>query len=493
MKNPFQRFVKLFSFDAPGKPLYFFNTYSKEKELFEPLERGVVRMYNCGPTVYNYPHIGNFRSFVFADVLRRVLEYNGFEVKQVMNITDVGHLTSDADEGEDKLEKRAQDAGRSVKDIVKESTKVFFDDLKKLNAKGSHTLFPKATDYINEQIAFIKALEEKGYTYKTSDGIYFDTSKFANYGKLGNIDIEGLKEGARVTENPEKLNPTDFALWKFSRPNENRQQEWESQWGIGFPGWHLECSAMALKHLGRKLDIHTGGIDHIPTHHNNEIAQTESVTGEKFVKYWLHNAFITIEGQKIAKSLGNVIYIRNLQERGISPLAYRYWLLTSHYRSPINFTWKALKGAQIALFRLHRFFVENLGKKEGSVIENYQKRFHEYINDDLDTPRALALLHDIMNDEVLDSKDKRATFLNFDRVLGIGFGESDKQLVENLSGEKRIAVDETTKQVQRLLEMREEARRNKNWMEADRIRDEIVVKGYKIVDSENGPTLVKEG
>ena len=491
MQNLFSRLFKPYNEEAPKKALYFFNTYSREKELFKPIKPGEVRMYNCGPTVYNYPHIGNFRSFIFADVLRRVLEYNDYEVKQVMNITDVGHLTSDADEGEDKLEKRAREVGSSVKDIVRKSTKVFFDNLKSLNAKWSQTEFPKATDYINEQIAFVKTLEEKGYTYEISDGIYFDTSKFINYGKLGNVDIEGLREGARVPENPEKLNQTDFALWKFSRPNENRQQEWKSPWGVGFPGWHLECSAMALKLLGRKLDIHTGGIDHIPTHHNNEIAQTESVTGEKFVRYWLHNEFIMIDGKRISKSLGNSIYIRDLKKRGISPLAYRYWLMTSHYRSKINFTWSALDGAKTALFRLHRFFIEDLGRKNGNVLQAYQVKFHEYINDDLDTPRAVSLLHDIMGDETVSNEDKRATFLNFDLVLGIGFGESDKQLVENLSGEKQITLDEATKKVQKLLEMRNRAREDKNWVEADRIRDEISSMGYKIVDDRKGPKLVK--
>lgn len=336
MKFEIKKILKPGKSSAPNRPIYLYNTLTKEKTEFTPLVPQKVRMYNCGPTVYNYAHIGNLRAFVFADTLRRVFEYNGYDIKQVMNLTDVGHLVSDEDEGEDKVEKRAKEESKKVSEIVDVVTKVFFDDLKKLDAYHKDTNFPKASDYIKEQIAFIESLSEKGYTYSTSDGVYFDTSKFKDYGKLGNIDIEGLKEGVRVETNKEKLNPTDFALWKFSRPDEKRQQEWESPWGVGFPGWHIECSALIMKHLGKQIDVHTGGIDHIPTHHNNEIAQTESITGTPLANNWLHSAHITVEGRKISKSLGNSILLRNIIDRGISPLAYRYWLLTVHYASQAN-------------------------------------------------------------------------------------------------------------------------------------------------------------
>lgn len=477
---------------TPKKPIYLQNTLGGKREEFYSLVPGKVRMYNCGPTVYDYPHIGNFRSYVFADTLRRMFEYNGYSVKQILNITDVGHLTSDADDGDDKVEKKAKEEGRDVADIVKEATKVFFDDLKKLNAKNIYATFPKASDHIPEQIAFVKTLEEKGYTYKTSDGIYFDTSKFSGYGKLGNIDIEGLKEGARVEANKEKHNPTDFALWKFSKKEEKRQQEWESPWGIGFPGWHLECSAMAMKHLGKRIDVHTGGIDHIPTHHNNEIAQTESVTGDIFANFWLHNAFLKIEGKKISKSLGNTIYLRNLIDRSISPLAYRYWLLTAHYSKPINFTWDALEGAHAALFKLHQYFVEKLGKKTGNVIEKYREQFHAFINDDLDTPKAVALLHELMNDKEAASPDIRATFLDFDTVLGLGFAESNKKLVQNLSGEKKLEVGEIPEAVSELLKEREEARKNKDYKKADELRKEIENQGFVVKDTHTGARVLKK-
>lgn len=479
------------------KTIYLFNTLSKKKEEFKPLVPKKVRMYNCGPTVYDYQHIGNFRSFVFADVLRRMFEYNGYYVKQIINITDVGHLTGDndgdPDAGEDKIEKRAREEGKKVKHIVKASSKVFFEDLEELNAKNKNTNFPKASEYIPEQLAFIKTLEEKGYTYKTSDGIYFDTSKFKNYGKLGNINIEGLKEGARVLENLEKHNPTDFALWKFSKEKGERQQEWESEWGVGFPGWHLECSTIAMKNLGKRIDVHTGGIDHIPIHHNNEIAQTESVTGERFVNYWLHNAFLMIEGKKISKSEGRCVYLRNITDRHIPALAYRYWLLTSHYQSPVNFTWDALEGAQAGFNKLHRYFIEKLGSKNGEIIKKYQEKFHTYINDNLDTPKALALMHDIVKEKRASKADIRATFLDFDQVLGLGFSDSNKRLLENLRGEKKLRVDETPDDVRELLREREEARKAGDWGRADQLRDQIEEKGFHISDTDSGAEISEIG
>lgn len=472
-------------------PIYLFNTLYGQKQEFKPLIEGKVKMYNCGPTVYERPHIGNLRAFVFADVLRRMFEYNGYKVRQVINITDVGHLTSDGDDGEDKVEEKAKQEGRKVLDVVQDATDSFFNDLHALNAIHKDTLFPKASKYIKEQIVFIKTLEEKGYTYKIDDGIYFDTSKFRNYGKLGKINIEGLKEGARVKKNIQKHNLTDFALWKFSKKDEKRQQEWESPWGVGFPGWHLECSALSMKHLGKQLDVHTGGVDHIPIHHNNEITQTESVTGTRFVNYWMHVDFITIDGKKISKSLGNTILLKNISDRDIPPLAYRYWLLSAHYQSKMNFTWETLEGARTALFKLHRYFVEQLGTKKGDVSTRYQNKFHLFINDNLDTPRATALLFDLMKDEKIPKEDKRATFLDFDKVLGIGFTQSNKRLLESLSDKHKIKVKQIPDDIQKLINEREQARKEKNWDRSDKIREKIKEKGYDLDDTKEGTKITK--
>lgn len=476
--------------------LHLHNTLSKKKEVFKPLKKSAVTMYNCGPTVYNYAHIGNLRAYIFADTIKRALLYNGYKVKQVINITDVGHLTSDADEGADKIEEGAKREGKKAQDIVKHFTKAFFDDLDKLNINRDTVVFPKASEHIEGQIAFIKTLEEKGYTYQTKDGIYFDTSMVADYGKLGGIDLKGIKEGARVKKNKEKKNPTDFALWKFSppddSPDEKRQQEWESPWGIGFPGWHIECSAMAMEHLGKQIDIHTGGIDHIPIHHNNEIAQTESVTNKQFSQYWMHSAHIMVEGQKISKSIGNTILLRNIIARGFSPIALRYWFLTAHYKTPMNFTWDALEGAQTAVSKLHKNIVEKLKAKGGKIDERYQKKFHIFINDDLDTPKAIALLWKLMKDEKISDADKRATILDFDKVLGLGLLESNKKLINLLSGkEKQLTIGQIPKDLQELLNEREKARKDNDWEKADTIRNEIEQKGYEIEDTDEGPKVMK--
>ena len=338
-----------------GQMIYLKNTLSGEKEEFVPIVPGLVTMYNCGPTVYNKVHIGNLRAYVFADTLRRVFEYNDYDVKQVINITDVGHLTDDedlSDRGEDKIEKSARAQGKSAQEIARAITKAFFNDLKSLNVEMDDITFPRATEYIKEQIAFIKTLEQKGYTYRTSDGIYFDTSLFKDYGKLGNIDIKGLQEGARIGKNSERKNITDFALWKFSKKDEKRQQEWDSPWGVGFPGWHIECSAMSRALLGAHFDVHTGGIDHIPIHHNNEIAQSVCATNKKFVNYWLHSAHLMLNGEKISKSLGNVLFLEDLHAKGFTSSMYRYWLLTAHYSTQVNFTWEALDAARTAFTNL---------------------------------------------------------------------------------------------------------------------------------------------
>lgn len=471
-------------------PLILFNTLSKKKEVFEPREKRVVKIYSCGPTVYDYQHIGNLRGAVLSDTLRRVLTFNNFTVRQVINITDVGHLTSDADAGEDKMSKGLKEAGKdlTLKNMLslgKKYGKAFFDDLANLNIKTDAIIFPYASDYINEQIALIKTLEEKGYTYQISDGIYFETSNFPSYGKLGSIDLKHQKSKARVKENKEKHQPSDFALWKL-----NKKIGWDSPWGKGFPGWHAECTAMIFAELGKQIDIHTGGIDLIPIHHNNEIAQAESVTGKQYVKYWLHNAFITIEGQKISKSIGNTIYLRHIIDREFSPIAYRYWLLTAHYRTPVNFTWDALSGAQTALTRLHRFFIEELGEINGVVNASYEKRFHKAVNNDLDTPKAIAILWELVHDNTLSKREKRATLLSYDKVLGLGLHEGSKRLKEMLRDEKkRLSVTEAPKTVQKLVREREDARGKHKWEQADELRKTIEAQGYLVEDTKEGPEI----
>ncbi len=434
-------------------------------------------MYNCGPTVYNFAHIGNLRSFILADTLRRMFEYNGLKVKQVMNITDVGHLVTDADEGEDKMEKGAKREGKSVKEIAQFYTDAFFDDLKKLNFLTSETTYPKATDHIPEQIELIKKLEAKGFTYQTSDGVYFDTAKFPQYGKLGNIDIKGLREGARIDVNTEKRNPTDFALWKFFQGEGKHEQEWESPWGKGYPGWHIECSAMSMKYLGETFDVHTGGIDHIPVHHNNEIAQSEGATSKPYAHYWLHGAFVNIEGGKMAKSGENFLRLQTLIDNGVEPLAYRLWLLGAHYSTPMNYSDDAMTGAENSYQKLKHKFLE-LGTTEGEVDEDLQQTFLNAINDDLDTPKALALFYQVLNDAELSNEDKRSTLLDFDRVLEL-----------NLSSLTKVEIPQ---KIQNLVEEREIARSKDNFNLADGLRSEISELGFRVEDTPDGPKISKK-
>lgn len=457
-----------------------FNTLSGKKEAFEPLEKGVLKMYNCGPTVYNYAHIGNLRSYVLADTIRRTFEYVGYEINQIINITDVGHLTGDtdlSDLGKDKVEEEAKKENKTAREVSDFYTQAFFEDLDRLNIERSEINFPRATDHIPEQISLIEKLEKKGHIYKTSDGIYFDTSTFKGYGKLGNINLLGLEEGARIGVNSEKKHPTDFALWKFSPTGEKRQQEWGSPWGTGFPGWHIECSAMSMKYLGETFDIHTGGIDHIPVHHNNEIAQSESATGKKYANYWIHNAFITIAtGEKMAKSEGNFIRLQTLIDKDFHPLAYRYLLLTAHYRSPMTFSFEALQGSQNAYEKL----LEHIRSytDDGKINETYQKEFLAHIENDFDTPQAIATMWKLIKDQSVVDADKKATILDFDRVLGLGlsfFGTAEE-------------IPETVNQ---LVVDREQARLLKDWKRADEIRLEIEKLGYGVKDSETGPIVLK--
>ncbi len=446
--------------------VYLYNTLGRKKERFAPIDKKEVKIYSCGPTVYWYQHIGNLRTYVFSDILKRVLLYKGFNVKHLMNVTDVGHLTSDADTGEDKMEKSAKKEGKTAREIADFYFSVFKNDFKKLNIIEPNK-WTKATEYIKEQIKLIQALEKKGYTYKTSDGIYFDTSNFENYGELALLKKEGLKAGKRISMG-EKRSKTDFALWKFSRSEEKRQQEWESPWGIGYPGWHIECSAMGMKELGEHFDIHTGGTDHIPIHHTNEIAQSEAATGKKFVNYWVHGAFLLFKGEKVSKSKGGLYTISELEERGFDAMAFRYLCLTCHYRKQLDFTLENLKSAQNAYKRLKNIALEL--KDDGKLNENYLKEFEKAICEDLDMPAALAGLWKLARDEKAEGKVN--TIKKMDEIFGLRLFEKDKTKI--------------TKEIKDLIDEREEARKNKDWKKADILRERIRKLGFLVDDTEDG-------
>ncbi len=459
--------------------LKLYNTLKRKKEEFKPINAGEIGIYSCGPTVYWYPHVGNMKAYVFADILKRTLIFNGFKVKHVINVTDVGHLTSDRDEGEDKMEKEARKEGKTAKEIADFYLNTYMSDVKKLNILPAD-IYPKATEHIKEQIELIKALEEKGYTYKTSDGIYFDTSKFKDYGKLAKLNKEELKAGARI-EMREKKHNTDFALWKFSEVPGKRQQEWESPFGVGFPGWHIECSAMSMKYLGEHFDIHTGGEDHIPVHHTNEIAQSECATGRKFVNYWLHSAFLTFKGEKVSKSTGGLFTISDLEGLGYKPLAYRYFVLLTNYRKPLDFSLTNLDAAKTSYERITKKVVEL--KKEhhkgDDFAKKYEKEFTAAINDDMNTPLAVQIFIKALEDFDFDSKKKLALLEKFDEVLGIGVKEMKEEII-------RIPED-----VRKLIESREKLRKAKKWADADVIRERIKEKGYLLKDTPKGPVVEK--
>jgi cysteinyl-tRNA synthetase len=457
-----------------------YNTLTRDKNFFEPIHQGEVGMYHCGPTVYDYAHIGNMRAYVFADIIRRTFEWNGYKVKQIINITDVGHPSSDEDEGEDKIELASHRENKTASDVTKFYTDIFFSDLKKLNILTDGTIFPKASEHIPEQIELVKILEQKGFAYRTSKGMYFDTMKFPNYGRLALLDIKNLREGARVEINPEKRNPTDFSLWKFSPKPGVRQQEWESPWGIGFPGWHIECSAMSMKYLGNHFDIHTGGVDHISVHHTNEIAQSESATGEPLSNFWIHSAFLTVDGQKMAKSLGNFTTLTDIENSGIASLAFRYFLLGTNYRMPLNFTWAALSGAEKALQGIYREAA--LLPKGGSVDEDYRSKLRDIINNDFNTPQALALIFDLLRSP-LSPENKFATLLEFDRVLGLDIANGRATFM--------LPAEEIPIPVKNLLSEREIARNKQDFERADLLRSEIAKLGYLVDDSPEGPKVTK--
>ena len=491
----FSFFKKTMPRAVARRPLYLHNTLSGKVELFESIN-GTVRMYNCGPTPYDEQHIGNLFPPVVANVLHRTLESAGYPVNQVTNITDFGHLTSDADEGDDKMTQGLKREGmvltmENMRALAEKYAAIFFADIEELGIDTKKITFPRASDYIAEQIALIKTLKEKSYAYKTSDGVYFDTSKFSGYGKLGGINVSALKEGARVEANTEKKNPADFVLWKLDTKKdaaENLGQKlgWNSPWGWGFPGWHIECTAMIFTLLGRQIDIHTGGIEHIPVHHNNEIAQAEAITGKQFVRYWLHNNHITIEGKKISKSLGNTVYLHNITDRGLNARALRYWFLTGHYRTPMNFTWDALEGANTALKRLQRAFLE-LPTKGGLPDEKFMQAFYAAVNNDLDTPKALALVWDLLKDNEMLPADKRASLGEADEILGLGLDEP--QVAARLAVIEEADLPE---EVQLLLDERTLARIAKNYQRADELRIQIEALGYELKDTAEGQKVTKK-
>ncbi len=449
------------------------NTLGHKKQQFKPITPGMIHIYTCGPTVYDDIHIGNLRAFVTPDILKRVLQWNGYNVNHVMNITDVG-IGGDNDEGEDKIVKGLKREGKPItlaamKELTEFYTEHFKADLSKLNIIMPN-VFPKASEHIQEDIELIQVLEKKDIAYAASDAVYFDTSKVANYGKLGGLtnDDESI---ARIASSDAKRNRRDFALWKL-----NSSLGYESPWGVGFPGWHIECSAMSRKYLGDHFDIHTGGIDLATIHHNNEIAQSESACGCDFVNFWVHNAFVNVEGGKMSKSEGTGLTLATLIEKGFDPLAYRYFLLGAHYKTPITFSWMAIEGAQNALRKLQQ--AVNELPHGGSIDSAYQTAYEEKINDDLDTPGALALVWQLLKDGKVSPADKKATIIDFDRILGLGL-------------DKEISI-EIPEHVQKLAEEREEARKNKDWALADQLREKIELEGFVVKDIQPGFKLQKK-
>lgn len=465
----------------------FLNTLGRKKEDFTPIDETEVKMYTCGPTVYGRAHIGNLRAYIFADITRRVLEYAGYNVKQVMNITDVGHLTSDADEGEDKLQRAAKEDKVTAWEISKRFTEKFLEDTSELNIQPVQVLC-RATDHIADQITLVKKIEERGNAYITSDGVYFDTSKFSRYADFANLNIEGLSAGKRINMG-EKRNKTDFALWKFSKPNENRDMEWDSPWGTGFPGWHIECSAMSMKYLGETFDIHTGGIDHIPIHHTNEIAQSETATGKKFVNYWLHSDFLVMSDQeKMSKSLGNVITLDTLKEAGVEPLAYRYLCLGAHYRKRLLYGEEILKNAVISYSGLKKNVV-SLKEKGAKTIplgelcelaDSYLKKFKKVVFNDLNTPQGLAVMWGTIKEKRLFPDEKYTLLADYDKVFALGIAKMKEETVE---------IPEA---ILALFNKRNKARLAKNWQESDRLRNELSSKGYAILDTPKGTKIEKK-
>ena len=454
-----------------------YNTLTRRKEEFKTIDGKKARMYSCGPTVYNYAHIGNMRTYIFMDILRKTLIFNGFKIKGVMNITDVGHLLSDRDEGEDKMVKAAKEQQKSPYEIAEYYTKVFMKDLKSLNIDKPE-LVVKATDHIKEMIDYVVALKEKGYAYEIEDGIYFDIGKFPEYGKLSGINLDDQQAGSRVDVNSEKRHPADFALWK--KAEKNHIMQWESPWGTGYPGWHIECSAMSRKYLGDYFDIHTGGVDHIPIHHENEIAQSEALTGAKCVNFWIHGEFMLFDNGKMSKSLGNTYRVDDLIEKGYSALDFRYFCLNAHYRKKLNFTFEGLDAAKVALSRLRASVKQHklsMTKTDKAVIEKYHNEFLEAVSDDLNIPLALGILWTMLKEE--DSIDIYNEALVMDKIFGL-----------SLDKEEEVKED-IPKEIIKLGEARAIAKKERNYALADSIRNQISEKGYSVTDTKEDYKISK--
>ena len=462
--------------------LNLYNTLTRSKEMFIPLDKKEVKLYSCGPTVYSFAHIGNFRTYIFMDTLRRTLKYNGYKLKHVMNITDVGHLESDADEGEDKMEKAAKKENKNPYEIAEFYTDAFLKDMKKLNIDMPE-IITKATDNIAQMIEYVKDIMQNGYAYETSKGIYFDISKLDKYPVLSNRNIDEQIAGARVDVDPEKRNPYDFAIW--IKAPENHIMKWQSPWGLSYPGWHLECSTMGRRFLGEEFDIHTGGVDHIPTHHENEIAQAKGATGKIPAKVWMHCEFLLVDGGKMSKSLGNVYTISQLEEKGISPLGFKLFCFTANYRTKLNFTFEGVKASQIALERLYESYLKlknGTETVEQAKILEYKQNFMSYINDDMNMPGAMSVVWEIAR-SIAKSKELADLLLEFDNVLGLDIKNAETYLKKK---------EELPEEIVELLNKRNLARNNKDWKTSDILRDEIISKGYNIKDSKDGTIIRKE-
>lgn len=463
-----------------------YNTMSRKKEEFKPINDKLVTIYSCGPTVYSYPHIGNMRAYIFMDNLRKVLKYNGYNIKGVMNVTDVGHLTSDADEGEDKMEKAARETGINPYDIAKKYTEIFMKDIARLNIEKPE-IIAKATEHITEMEEYVKKIIENGYAYETSKGIYFDTEKLPSYGELSKIDLENNKAGARIEVDPEKKSQLDFAIWIKSP--EDHIMKWNSKWGMCYPGWHIECSAMSKKYLGDVFDIHTGGVDHIQIHHENEIAQSRGATGKMPANYWMHVEFLQVNSGKMGKSLGNAYTLDYLEEKGLEPLAYRYFTYTSHYRNKLNFTFDGINSAKISLNRLRQQYIlhengENI--IDDNLLQEWKFKFLESINDDLNMPLALATVWEVAKYPE-KSKDIAYILKDFDKVLSLDIDKAppnDNGLDENLDVVLSSKLEE-------ILEERKIARESKDFAKSDELRDNLKELGYIVLDSKEGQKLEK--
>lgn len=461
--------------------LKLYNTLTRKKEEFKPLEGNEVRIYSCGPTVYSYAHIGNFRAYIFMDTLRRVLRQNGYSLKHVMNITDVGHLESDEDTGEDKMVKAAKKENKDPYEIAAFYTDIFFKDMERLHIEKPE-IIAKATDHIQDMLEFVKKLVENGYAYETSKAIYFDISKLDKYPVLSNRNLEDQIAGARVDIDPEKRSPYDFAVW--IKAPESHIMKWNSPWGLSYPGWHLECSTMGRKYLGDEFDIHTGGVDHIPTHHENEIAQSKGLTGHIPAKSWMHVEFLQVDGGKMSKSLGNTYTLDNLQEKGIEPLAYKLFCYTAHYRTKLNFTFDVAESSQKALNRLREGYLVHLNSEEDieeEKIKEYKEKFMNAVNDDLNMPLAMGIVWEVVRNNI-KSKQFANLLLEFDKVLGLDLKNSNKYSKEQEKIDLPVEIKE-------LLERRKKARQEKNWQESDNIRDILKEKGYQVKDTKDGMSI----